>query len=289
MGRELKRVPLDFAHPMNERWPGFLNPHYAALQCTHCEGSGSSPDARAMKDRWYGNAPFKPEDRGSVPFAPDHPVIARRAAFNARPDRGLGWPGGDAQTEARRLAALFNRSWGHHLNADDVAALVKEGRLRDFTHTWTNETGWVAKEPAYVPSPQEVNDWSINGFGHDSINCWIVTGAECERLGIAAECTHCHGEGEVWPSAEAKAAYEAWTRTEPPTGEGYQVWETVSEGSPISPVFSTPELLARHMATTAWGADKGTSYEQWLKFINGPGWAPSMILDANGVRSGVAA
>lgn len=31
---------------------------------------------------------------------------------------------------------------------------------------------------------------------------------------------------------------------EPPTGDGYQLWETTSEGSPISPIFTTIEELA---------------------------------------------
>lgn len=36
-----------------------------------------------------------------------------------------------------------------------------------------------------------------------------------------------------------------WMREmmEPPVGEGYQLWETTSEGSPISPVFTTLEEL----------------------------------------------
>ena len=42
MGREIKRVPLDFAHPLNEVWPGFVNPHYA--KCADCDGSSYTPD-----------------------------------------------------------------------------------------------------------------------------------------------------------------------------------------------------------------------------------------------------
>jgi len=140
-----------------------------------------------------------------------------------------------------------------------------------------------------VPTAAEVNDWSICGMGHDSINKWIVTEAECQRLGAPTSCEHCGGEGETWPSDEARKLYDDWERTEPPSGEGYQIWETVSEGSPISPVFVTPEALATHMAGTKWGADKGTPYESWLKFINGPGWAMSMVVQDGAVMSGVEA
>jgi hypothetical protein len=79
---------------------------------------------------------------------------------------------------------------------------------------------------------------------------------------------------------------EAWKRTEPPIGDGYQIWETVSEGSPISPVFSTPEELAEYMASHPWGGDRGSSRESWMRFINGPGWAPSMVVSDGVVRTG---
>ena len=79
MGRELKRVPLDFQWPLNKVWAGFLNPHHTAVECPHCAGTGSSPTARHLKDQWYGNAAFQPADRGSVPFTPDHPTIRAKA------------------------------------------------------------------------------------------------------------------------------------------------------------------------------------------------------------------
>lgn len=291
MGRELKRVPLDFAWPMDKPWSGFLNPHYAkSHNCIPCAGSGSSPGALLLKAQWYGNAPFSPEDRGSTPFLPTHPAVRAVAERNvAHAPEYYGSGEAAIQREARRLADHFNRSWSHHLNADDVAALLEGGRLMDLTYEWTKENGRQPKEPAHVPTPEEVNVWSLSGFGHDSINQWIVVGAECKRLGIDSECPHCNGNGTVWDSPEDEQAAEAWTRSEPPTGDGYQIWETVSEGSPISPVFATPEELARHMAGKKGGGDKGSSYETWLKFINGPGWAPSMVMDSGGVRTGADA
>lgn len=291
MGRELKRVPLDFQWPENKVWEGFLNPHYAkSHDCKACGGSGSSPEARRLKDQWYGNASFSPAERGSTPFLPTHPAVRAFAERNvAQAPEYYGSSEASIQREAQRLADLFNRGWNHHLNADDVAALVEGGRLMDLTHTWTPEARWQPKVPAYMPTPDEVNAWSLSGFGHDAINQWIVVGAECKRLGIDPECPHCHGEGTIWDSPEAKQAAEDWTRTQPPTGDGYQIWETVSEGSPISPVFATPEELAQHMAGTRWGADKGSSVETWLKFINGPGWALSMVMDSNGIRTGADA
>jgi len=64
----------------------------------------------------------------------------------------------------------------------------------------------------------------------------------------------------------------------------------VSDGSPISPVFATPEELAEHMAGTRWGADHGTPYETWMQFIIGPGWALSMVgSKTGGIIPGVQA
>lgn len=284
MGRELKKVPLDFDWPLNKPWRGFINPHYTAVSCEHCGGSGYSQQAMVFKEQWYGNAPFRPEERGSVPFSSDHPVIRALAQRNARP--GPNWPGCDVDQEACRLAALFNRGWGHHLNQDDVNALVAADRLHDFTHTFVSGEGWKPKNPAYTPTAQEVNEWSLRGFGHDSINQHVCVEARCLALGITNTCDHCKGQGDIWPSAEAEALHEDWRSEEPPAGDGYQIWETVSEGSPISPVFATPEELAHYMTSHPWGADKGSSYESWMKFITGPGWAPSLTVTNGVIHSG---
>lgn len=291
MGRELKRVPLDFQWPENKVWEGYINPHYAkSHDCAACAGSGSSYEARRLKAQWYGDAPFQPKDRGSTPFLPTHPTVRALAERNvSRSPDFYGNGEAAVQREARRLANHFNVRWSHHLNADDVAALLEGGRMMGLTHTWTQESRWQPKEPPYVPTPEEVNAWSLSGFGHDAINQWIVVGAECKRLGIDSACPHCGGTGTIWDSPEDERAAEEWTSMEPPDGDGYQIWETVSEGSPISPVFATPEDLARHMAGKAWGADEGSSYETWMKFINGPGWAPSMVMDENGIRTGADA
>ena len=73
---------------------------------------------------------------------------------------------------------------------------------------------------------------------------------------------------------------------------GYCMYETTSEGSPISPVMDTPEGLARWLAdneASTFG-DMTATYEQWLTMIVGPGWAPSMIhTPTTGLTSGVEA
>lgn len=292
MGRELKRVPLDFEWPLKQKWSGYINSlARVATECPHCGGTGFSPEARKLSAQWYGNAPFKPEDRGSVPFKPTDPAIlamVNRNMWNAPEYYGKGEF--HIAREARRLCDLFNGAWSHHLNEGDIAALMDADRLWDFTHTWDPVEHWKPKVPAYIPTPAEVNLWSITGFGHDCSNQWICVEAECKRLGFSRDCTHCAGEGNVWTSPEAKLASEQWERTEPPVGEGYQMWETVSEGSPISPVFATPEELASWLAENRAGTvDEGMSAETWLKFIKETGWAPSFVSGPEGFQDGVRA
>jgi hypothetical protein len=290
MGRELKRVPVDFDWPVGETWEGFVNPHYRASKCSACDGSGCSPEAKRMKDEWYGYAAFDPTSTGSVPFAStDRDVVDFAARNLSRAPEYYGSDDNALICEAQRLADLFNSRWMHHLSQADVDALVEDNRLYDFTHTWTQGVGWQPKDPPYLPTAAEVNRWSLYGFGHDSINQWVVVSARCKREGVEENCPVCNGHGDIWPSEEEKRIYEAWTETEPPTGDGYQIWETVSEGSPVSPVFATPEELAQWMVENDDSVTKGTTYEQWMAFINGPGWAPSSIVDSSGVRPGVQA
>lgn len=85
--------------------------------------------------------------------------------------------------------------------------------------------------------------------------------------------------GKVW------SGYQAAENVEPPTGDGWQLWETVSEGSPISPVFADADGL------TVWMSDPDRGHE-WVPesvartFIEA-GWAPTGFGGPNGFQSGV--
>ena len=69
------------------------------------------------------------------------------------------------------------------------------------------------------------------------------------------------------------------------------MYETCSEGTPISPAFKTPEELARWLAdndASAFG-DMTATYEQWLGACRGA-FTPSAIYSSEtGLISGVAA
>jgi hypothetical protein len=63
-------------------------------------------------------------------------------------------------------------------------------------------------------------------------------------------------------------SYVKWTFLEPPTGEGYQLWETTSEGSPQSPVFASLDELCEWCAENATTfADYTTTADEWKRML----------------------
>lgn len=261
MSRELKRVPLDFNWPLQKRWGGYLNP-YHGMNCPHCNGSQYSPEAQVMHDKWYGKIAFDPAETGSKPFTAETPEIRAKAERNVANSPGFyGTDESSIRREATRLAEVFNSYWMHHLSQEDVDALFDAGDLTEFPER---------------PTAEQVNRWTIPSL-HD-VNMWIVIEARCKRMDVSPTCSHCE-DGTLWPSPEVRKLHDEWDPVEPPKGEGYQIWESVTEGSPISPVFADPIELAKWMASHPYGTDDGTTVKQWLNFINGPGWAPGGVFN----------
>ncbi len=72
----------------------------------------------------------------------------------------------------------------------------------------------------------------------------------------------------------------------------YQLYENVTEGTPLSPPMESEEALSRWLFENPEEAhlmgDDVLSYEQWLSFVRA-GSAPSLIVGPGGIKSGVAA
>ena len=117
------------------------------------------------------------------------------------------------------------------------------------------------------------------GYILDEVICPL-----CEGTGKSLknnECTLCYGDKKVSPIIEPSKGYDK--------EEGYQVWEDVSEGSPVSPVFLKPEDLANWMVKNDTSITSGTSYKAWLKMIKEEGSCPSGIMtDNKGIKSGMS-
>jgi hypothetical protein len=94
--------------------------------------------------------------------------------------------------------------------------------------------------------------------------------------------------------AAGKDDFEFWEwEGEPPTREYYrpwkdedatwfQLWETVSEGTPVSPPFATRDELANYLASSGDFWDQKRGDKPWGKaaadaFVKS-GWAPSMMV-----------
>lgn len=257
MGRDVKRVPLDFDQSLFTTWEGYLRPdRFDELPCRVCGGDGFTPAARAVSETFY---PHRIRT-GSFPGAGEH---------------------------AERLA------WCDKIGQAEVDNLLAKGRLRTLVSrepTEDNPRDWEWQ--ALPRTAEDVNaEQHCGGLsGHDAINRMILVRFRCEVLGIAMPCVACDGHGSVEAYPGQRAEAEAWEPTGPPEGEGWQLWETVSEGSPVSPVFASSEDLARWLTTPDGGAAAGPpgrplTIEQARGFV-GAGWAPSLIQTAGGVHDG---
>jgi hypothetical protein len=270
MGREVKRVALDFEWPIKQIWKGYLMPEELhSKTCETCSGQSVNAMTRVIADSFYDSDGFG--HRWTYEYGTD-------------PD------GNPASRPPWRIKGDCRR-WCDDITQDEIQALLDKDRLMDLTHTWTRGSGWQRKDPAVVPTPEEVRAWNQGSMGHDALNRWTLIETRAKRFGVYGQCEVCHGEGELWESDEQKELHENWRSTEPPEGDGWQMWETTSEGSPISPVFATPEELARWLAdnsASTFGSDTAP-YEVWLKMIKGSGWAMSAVMDEKGFRSGVDA
>jgi hypothetical protein len=288
--REVRRVPLDFEYgELKKVWPGLLMPE--ELRPDPCPECGPPT---GLTSGGYGDAPDgTPYGDGLTPEARaiDRTFYPTSIAYS--------WNG----REMERAKAL---AWGDKIGQAEVDALIAEGRLRELKQVpeaeqclepcegdgvpegavWRGEpcrrfkghdgghhprpSEWVTvpRTAAEVNAMQHREDGSMAMDAHDGINRHILIRTRCKLLGLTRECPRCEGHGTVFRDDAHKAAYDAWEPQEIPTGEGWQIWSTTSEGSPITPVFETPEECARYASLncTPFASIKW-SYDQWLEWI----------------------
>lgn len=275
MGREIRRVALDFDHPLRKVWPGFVREAPGFPPCPDCRWG----HVETLMDRMFpSGTDLRSTGLSREAFAVDNTFYAH-------------------QIDGSLADALC---WNDKLGQAEVDMLVAERRIGFHTHwdrielpePWEMDTGHPVRyrferndRPA--PTAAEVNAANGRGgpgffgdYGLDGINRWLLIRHRCELLGITVECATCKGHCDVATDEERateEAASEAWEATDPPAGEGWQLWETVSEGSPISPVFDSAEGLAVWMTENDCTVNGPVrSVAAAMKFIEA-GWAPSFI------------
>lgn len=274
MGRELKRVRLDFNWPIRKIWHGYLNPFYKkhSHECAACEGRGDSPEGRHLEQLWYGRVPFNPRDKGSEPLTKEHSKV--RAFAERQVDRSPEYYGmGEMaiQREAQRLADLWNGQWKHHLSQEEVD-IIFHGKwgFPDLTHEIVIGKGeWQVKEGITgPPTAKEVNDFYLTShFSRPEL--YTIYRHILKKGQHKERCSVCKGEGVIWDSPEHKKLARRWKKFEPPKGDGYQLWRTTGEGEPMSPVFATLDELCEWCASNATTfAGEMTSKEGWKQMLD---------------------
>lgn len=208
MGRELKRVPLNFDWPLDKVWDGYVNPFHE--DCPKCDGHGVTSGRQ-----WLGQIT-------------QLLLMAGCAAADHRPP---------LHPWLHDIFAHVDDQWP----SPDMAELT---------------TGLAGRGP-------------FGRMGHDAIDRMNAVDAIIKAAGLDPEkwgtCPACSGDGI---EASLKAQYDAWEPTEPPAGEGYQLWETTSEGSPISPVFKALDELCEWAAVNATTFGRyHTTAAEWKRML----------------------
>ena len=184
-------------------------------------------------------------------------------------------------------------AWRDKLTQADVDALVAAGRLsesrrREPTADNPREWEWVqVRRTADEVNAAQRTGRMLGGLSLDAISRGILVERRCEALGGSNSCPRCGGEGDIGTPAE-RDAYENWEATEPPTGVGWQLWETTSEGSPVTPVFPTADDLASYCAEHASPfADSTWTKAQWLASFTASSTETDslMVLDGTGFHT----
>lgn len=164
--------------------------------------------------------------------------------------------------------------WCDKITQDEVDEIVRRRFLVDWAIAWPPENAWPRLGDNYVPTAQEVNA-AQSGLSiarrHDRINRSILVEYRTRKAGHEVARESCQGSGFTESQdREIARLYREWQPCEPPEGPGWQLWETVSDGSPITPVFESAEKLAEFcvVGATIFGTMQ-MCCKEWLRFILG--------------------
>lgn len=235
MGREIKRVPLDFDWPLNKVWKGYVNPHF-------------KPCPEDNKTCFNGNT--------------------AGGAWLAAIVRLLMVAGADGADGGKRRVG--GRIWPHPYLAEFVLAPTfdpPEG-------WWSHPTATTSVIPPTSDLAQLTEGLAGRAMAfsmHDACDNWAAYNAIKKAAGVPKKwgvCPVCKGHC-IDPSV--RKVYNKWKPTKLPKGKGWQVWETVSAGSPISPVFASSAQCVD------WLVGQGHTREAANSFVNDTGWVPSGV------------
>lgn len=216
MAQMLRRVPLDFNWPLNKVWEGFVNPH-----------DKKCPEA--AKGRCYRGM----TNAGEWLLAVAHLLaLIAEEAEQGRPEIRAHF------TKGRIYPSLGLQRWvGAPRMESNPSTLVP---LDDEMATLVIRLAGTASITDVPPGllATLIRDRLLKAAGYKCKDNW-------------GRCPVCRGDG-LDPDPAIKKAYHSWRPKGPPRGRGYQLWETVSEGSPVSPVFATKDQFVRYLTGEGW-------------------------------------
>ena len=245
MGRELKRVPLDFDWPLHKIWEGFICPH-DERPCPK-KASGECHDGYSSSGKWL--------DAISRLIA----LVGQEAVSEPRAK--------ELRLRGQLYPHPYLTHWEQAPHGDDNG----DGRLLPFGSELITFVQGLAKDCDIGTLSGSMTSWEI------SKTLLKAAGIEDEKWGL---CKVCGGTCVHPDDQKADDDDEEWEPTEPPVGDGYQLWETVSEGSPISPVFPTEEKFVEYLVR-----EDGYSEGAAKSFVK-TGWVPSAMMVTNGPDAG---
>lgn len=262
MGRELKRVPLDYPFEIGKKWFGYISP-FGKITCPQCRGRGENKQTEALTEEWYGLNLINRNDRWAVNLTQEYvnQLVKhnRLMDFTHRFKSGKGW---------RQKKYLSDYFWCSKCVTKEIARHGKTKKCPNCGNRMIRLKGDNVLLQA--PEAKKVNEWARTGMGHDSINAWICVKHRAKKEGVYGLCPQCNGDGGIYPSDILKEKDKSMKRVDPPKGQGYQLWETTSEGSPITPVFETLEDLCEYCEVEkipVFGRDTA-SKKKWMSMLD---------------------
>ncbi len=256
MSREIKHVALDFEWPLKKIWKGYINPHYKRCPAEDCRGGERAASA------WVLSIARLIAMLGEQAVAAPHAETLRRNGQTFPHPYLAEWAQAPRDREPAELMKLLEKAGD---NQDLGRQIVQEywrdhqAQIRPLTEQLAGFVAGIAgKRPVAGP---------LNGNIEFDIYRRLLRAAGIKDRDWAT-CKVCNGSGV---DASVREAYEAWKREEPPAGSGWQVWETVSEGSPVSPVFTHRESLVEHLVKEGYTRKAAENFTK-------TGFAPSGVI-----------
>jgi hypothetical protein len=246
----MKRVPLDFDWPLNKVWKGYINPNHKPCPA-NC-----------------------------------HRGMTYAAAWVEAIARFLGLMGSQAVEEPRFEEIRARGVLCPHPYFEEFSQAPRFELPRDVSEKIRAEPDqatrmrmlnahYAVSPPKLLPFTEGIADFIAGLAGKrpqggllSSDTNYDIYRKLLEVAGLPEGWDTCKVCGGDALDPAVKEAYEAWKSYEPPTGEGYQLWETTSEGSPTSPVFKTMDELCAWCETnaTTFGSAK-TSAAEWKRML----------------------